>query len=396
MKIVGLDVCKSSVVACLLTERPSEPRKFYYEAKFYEFKADASGIKGLLELEPDLAVMEPTGVNYSRLWGTHLARAGIELRLVGHTQLRAYRANHLELPDKDDQADALALACYCWDYLENPRKFLQIRDRTIVAMRSLVLRLAHLNRVQSPLINRIRQDLSWQFPEVAEVKSPRYNGNVPLLWGWLAGERESKKYDLALAKSVGLGLRKTVAQHAKRLCDLQKEEIEIENQLAVLMEDSRFDRYHKIFNRFGFGDRVAPPILSQIYPFENFLKDGKPEVKIRKGRKSGKPTKRYLSRRRFEKALGVAPTEESSGIKSGKNIVGGSDLCRKALWQWIFTRLEPKKCRPDNEIARVLGEYLDSAKSGGQPVKLVRMKCAAKAARLLFKELALENPLKVF
>ncbi len=64
-------------------------------------------------------------------------------------------------------------------------------------------------------------------------------------------------------------------------------------------------------------------LLSQIYPLEN-----------------------YLSRRRFEKALGIAPTEDSSGDKKGKQIIGGSDLCRIALWQWIFTRLEIQRNRP--------------------------------------------------
>jgi hypothetical protein len=56
-----------------------------------------------------------------------------------------------------------------------------------------VLRLAHLNRVQSPIINRARQDLAWQFPEVALALAVRYGENLPLLWGWLAGERPSKK-----------------------------------------------------------------------------------------------------------------------------------------------------------------------------------------------------------
>ena len=108
MRIVGLDVCKLSVVACILSVRPSEPRQFYYAAKFPIFQKNASGIRELLKLEPDIAVFEPTGVNYSKLWGTHLARAGIEVRLVGHTQLRSYRKNTLELPEKDDPADALA------------------------------------------------------------------------------------------------------------------------------------------------------------------------------------------------------------------------------------------------------------------------------------------------
>ncbi len=185
LRVLGLDVSKSSVSACLLECKPLEPRQFYYECPFFRFSANSEGIKALLELKPDIAVMEPTGTNYAKLWGTHLARAGVEVRLVGHKELRSYRAYQLGLPDKDDDADALALACYCFDYFDNHRRFVQIRDQAVTRLRELVLRLAHLNRVQSPIINRLRQDLAWQFPEVALVRSRRCSEKVPLLWGWL-------------------------------------------------------------------------------------------------------------------------------------------------------------------------------------------------------------------
>lgn len=91
-----------------------------------------------------------------------------------------------------------------------------------------------------------------------------------------------------------------------------------------------------------------------------------------KGRNSGKPTTRYLSLRRFQKALGLAPTNESSGDKNKIKIVGGSDLCRIAFWQWVFTRIEVKRCRLDNEIGQALGAQLDLEKAAGRPVRLVR------------------------
>ena len=391
MRILGLDISKSSVCACLLTERPLEPRKFYYECRFYRFEANAAGIKAMLALKPDIALMEPTGVNYARLWGTHLARAGIEVRLVGHKQLRSYR-EHLGFTDKDDDTDALALACYLFDYQEETRRFVQIRDFTITRMRELVLRLAHLNRVQSPIINRLRQDLAWQFPEVALVRSRHsVNGEVPLLWGWLASERSSKRYDRLLAETVGEGIKPTVRYHAKRLCDLQKEERVIEQELRQLLAEPQFIKYHQVFARFGFGDRISAILLSQIYPLENYFgSDGKPEVKIRPGRKSGKPTKRHLSLRRFQKALGVAPSLESSGDSHKTKVVGGSDLCRMALWQWVFTRIEPSRNRLKNQIGEVLGNELDQEKAKGRPIKLVRSRICAKAARLLFKELVKE------
>ncbi|BAZ69159.1 MAG: transposase [Pelatocladus maniniholoensis HA4357-MV3] len=389
LRVLGLDVSKSSVSACLLTSKPDDPRQFYYECPFYRFSANAKGIKALLALKPDIAVMEPTGVNYAKLWGTHLARAGVEVRLVGHKELKNYRAYQLALPDKDDDADALALACYCFDYLGEPRRFVQIRDQVVTRIRELILRLAHLNRVQSPIINRIRQDLTWQFPEVASTQSQRSkSGQVPLLWGWLSGERTSVRYDNLYSQSVGLGITETVRYHAKRLCDLQREEQAIEDELNQLLTDSRFQPYRQVFQKFGFGSRLSAVLLSQIYPIENYLDaDGQPEVKICKGRVSKKPTKRHLSERRFQKALGYAPSLNSSGDSHRIKIVGGSDLCRIALWQWVFTRIEPKRNRLKNEIGELLGGQLDSEKAAGRPVKLVRSRIAAKAAKLLFREL---------
>jgi hypothetical protein len=133
MQILGLDISKASVSCCLLTEKPTEPRQFYYDCDFYKFQANVFGICGLLtliggDLANTIAVMEPTGVNYQLLWGTHLARAGVEVRLVGHKELRSFCEHHLGLPDKDDDADALALAIYGWDYLESPRRFVQVRS----------------------------------------------------------------------------------------------------------------------------------------------------------------------------------------------------------------------------------------------------------------------------
>ncbi len=178
------------------------------------------------------------------------------------------------------------------------------------------------------------------------MRSVRAGEKVPLLWGWLCGQRPSVKYDLMLEKSIGLGIDEGVRLHAARICDLQREELAVEFRLSKLVSEPQFLPYRKVFARFGLGRRVEALLLSQIYPLENyFAADGKPEVKIRKGRNSGKATKRPLSLRRFCKALGCAPSQESSGDISRSKVSGGSELCRKALWQWIFTRIEPQRAR---------------------------------------------------
>jgi transposase len=393
MKIVGLDACKLSVVACVLdcNVQPPEPRQFYYDAPFRTFPANAIGVTSLLALKPDVAVIEPTGINYIKLWCTHLARNGVKVVLVGHSQLHYYRETVLELPDKDDRADALALAYYYYTYHSSDRRFVQVRDPVIVRIRELVLRLAHLNRCQSPVINRLRQDLAWQFPEVAKIRSQRHGDKDPLLWGWLAKTRNSSKYDEIYSRSIGLGLTDTVRLHAARLCDYQREEAAIERELSQLILDERFIPYRKVFAAFGFGQRVEAMLLSQIYPIENYLDvNGKPIVKISRARFStkNKASKKHLSRRRFEKALGSAPSERSSGDKKGnktKKIVGGSDLCRKALWQWLFTRVEPVKTnRRTNSYLQQIGEKLDNEKALKAPIRLARMRTISYAVRLLF------------
>ncbi|MFB2979653.1 hypothetical protein [Microseira sp. BLCC-F43] len=88
-------------------------------------------------------------------------------------------------------------------------------------------------------------------------------------------------------------------------------------------------------------------------------------------------------------SLGVAPLKEASGDKE-LDRVGGEDLCRIALWQWVFTRIEVKRARPKNDIGEQLGNLLDAEKSVGRPIKLVRTRVAALAARLLFKRLVFE------
>jgi transposase len=126
-----------------LTQKPTQPREAYHSLEFFKLNADAAGIKRLLELKPDVALMEPTGVNYQRLWGIQLAKVGVEVRLVSNNKLPSYRKT-LDLPDKDDDADALALACYYFDYQHLPRRFLQVRDSVTVRVRELCLRLVAL------------------------------------------------------------------------------------------------------------------------------------------------------------------------------------------------------------------------------------------------------------
>ncbi|AFY54633.1 Transposase [Rivularia sp. PCC 7116] len=385
-RILGLDVSKSSVSCCLLHGLPNDIHEFYYEYPFAKLNADKKGLSALLAFKPDIAVLEPTGINYSLIWIHHLMNAGVETRLVDHAKLRYYRERHLELPNKDDDADALALAAYGVEYLDKSTKFINIRSPKTFKLRQIVLRLQHINRIRTAIINRVRQDLAWQFPEVAFVRSESKTILSPLLWGWLCGERRSPKYKRLYKDSIGLGITESVELHSHRICEFHKEEYSLEQQLKQIIAHQDFVRYRKTFKLFNFGYRTEALIITQIYPFTRYLEDNKPIIKIRKGRISGKPTARHLSERRFLKSLGLAPTQEYSGDSKKDKVKSGSSLSRKMWWLWVFSAVEPRH-RRTNTITQKLGKYLDEMKIGGKPVQLARSKTAALAGKLLFREL---------
>jgi hypothetical protein len=86
--------------------------------------------------------------------------------------------------------------------------------------------------------------------------------------------------------------------------------------------------------------------------------------------------------------------EDSGQKKKGKQ--SGSALCRKALWQWCFCRLEVSRNNPPLKFVYGHGndaeqmsraENLRRRKKGGTPVKLARQRVIARCVRELFKEL---------
>jgi hypothetical protein len=387
-RIVGLDVSKDNVTVCLLGESPIEPRQLYLENDFQRLYANAAGMKRLLDLKPTVAVLEPTGVNYSKVWVTRLAEAGIAIALVGHKELRLYRKT-LDLPDKDDEADALALACYYLQFRRSPNRFVRLRDETVTHMRDLVLRYQHLNRLQSPIINRLKQDLAWAFPERAKTALTGY-----LFWGWVAGLKNSTRYDTELSNTCGLGLSDHIRENAKLLNTIHQRQFALEKDLLLCLADERFNPYREVFETYGFGQKMEALIISQVFPLENYLTDGQPTVLFTRSRENPeKKTRKHVSERKFLKALGLAPQREWSG-DSKKTYLSGSQLCRTAFWQWVFTRIEVKRGRLINERFLIVTTEFDRLKALEKPIKIVRAKVAAKAAKMLFYDLvkALNKP----
>ncbi len=387
-----------------MLEKPSNPRDDYFAADIEVFHSNLENLNRLrakiesFNAQKVVAICEPTGMNYARLWINKLSDWGCEVRMISNSKLPNYRAELMGKEGKSgaktDDIDAFAIACWYFDKTE--ASYLKIRDSLVGQIKQICLRIEHLNRLQSPIVNRMRQELTWQCPEVALVRSAKLQEELPpLLWGWLAGSRKSKKYDRILEATVGSGIEPQTLWAAKQYCEIEEEIFKLKKLLVEMIDNPQFDEYRQIFAKFGFGYQLQGYLLGAIYPIEDFLKDGRPEIKLRKNRQSGKESKLKLSERRFMRAVGMGVIRDDSGQKK-KGKQSGSALCRKALWQWCFTRLEVARNNPPLKFAYGQGndaeqmspaENLKRRKKGGTPIKLARQRVIARCVRELFKDL---------
>jgi hypothetical protein len=406
IRVLGLDVCKASVAACLLTEIPERPREWFRKNKrtIPYLKADKEGLQSLFDYKADIAVLEPTGIHYSTLWAKRLAEAGVVVLWVGHAQLKHHRSE-LKLPNKNDQANALAAAAYGLKYLNDPDRFLNLDlDSPGAIIRQHSLQLRHLNRVSSPIVNRLKQQLSHEWPEKAQTKSSKTEDYAAPLWRYIAGLPVAKgtktKYDKSLASSVGFGFSSFTIEHAARLAEIQEQQCRIGKQLCALINAPEFDKYNIVFDRFRMSRVIRAMLLSHLYPMEQFLLGDLREHIEYVENCNGNRSKRRRSLSAFKLALGCGLVENSSG-DSTKWVAGGSQLCRISLWQWIRVCIEinggtnkkgikKKSSRPDNHIGQILGAKYDACKAGGVPYKRLMSKVANRTVELLFDELLAE------
>ncbi|MBD2775188.1 transposase [Iningainema tapete] len=445
LKVIGIDVSKSNVTVHILSAYPKGGLKNYWDKTrnkssslypvFYSNPRNKETQKSAFEFadfvkenQLNLAILEPTGNHYSRLWAMILSSLKVEILWVGHVELRRYREGK-NLPNKSDAADALAMAAYTLDVEHhtedgelNKRYFLLHRPYPIDDLREMCQQLEHLNRVQNPIINYARQLLAWQFPEVALSQSrTTLEGKVPPLWGWLASrqsevapnswKRLQNQYTKSIANAYCINFDPFLKLHADWLCDIELYAQQLEGKISQLLANECFSVYNRIFDTFGFGLRVRSRLLSRIYPFEAFLVDSKPLIeyeirevkKVEKQRIDGKTVvkrspgdkkriKRNRSRDAFKMRLGMGTVLESSGDELVEK-ASGSALCRKSIWQYVLCQIETGKL-PVNNITLELVKYRDDLKnltnSQGKQLlngKHLQGKLMAKVVNLLFREL---------
>ncbi|MEL7079655.1 MAG: hypothetical protein AAGM46_27680, partial [Cyanobacteria bacterium J06582_2] len=278
------------------------------------------------------------------LVSTKPPREGIEVLWVGHTQAVSYRRQN-NLPDKNDLADAMAIACYAHIYYGKQSYFINFDSAKLARIRELHLQLKSLARFQNPFINRGKQQLAREFPEAVSKKSYRQSDGRRPLWCWLAGRDRNlkqrswyweKHYSTSIAIKYGIEISQFTRWIAQTIDDIDIQHLEIEKELFVLVYSPEFENYNLVFDQFNFGLSFRALLLSQIYPIEKFE-----------------------SMAAFKKRIGAAKDEYASG---DVNLLkkGGSKLCRTEFYLWVTTDIVSLKKRPQSDVGQLIGNKYDA------------------------------------
>jgi hypothetical protein len=371
--VLGIDIGAKFVMGFYLDEIPTMPYPDWYrkhsKGKIYKIKFDNDknadekpGVKLnevielLLELKPDVIVMEPTGVWYSRLWATIAEQLSIEVKWIGHQDLHAKRGGY-GFKDKDDRTDAFCLALTYLDPSFDPRRWITWRSDVAGDIHRTLLEIRGLERMTTPLKNQLHQRLKYEFPEIADRKiTNRVTKDGYTAWlGWLAGVRTFTRIEnfrkRSIATQLGIEISDYTREHALLLTGNQVRKRNLESKLNSLLAHSDLTPYIKVCDRLGFGQQLKAAIVSNIYPFDKFLLDGR--VHIERWETDVKEHKRNRSRAAMQISLGMGKRLIESG-SSTRWRYAGSGMCRSMLYCWMMTNVLTDWNNPDNWLVSEL------------------------------------------
>lgn len=429
MGVLGLDICKGMAVGCYLTERPKRLLDYLNSRDFrpLEFPATREGIEAMLKIPFHTLVLEPTGMHYSRIFAYHSQKAGRRVCWVNHSTIASFREAH-QLANKNDDPDALSLAAYWFDNLDDDGNPL---IRSYVHPQLWELRQLWLNRQgvikgRVRWENRLKLELEHNFPEVAEFDlNRRWSEPITGVITWLAGTanqitktrydrmffggfKTGKKKHEETAPSIGIGINEQTKWLAQQIIDCEDRCFQIEQEIDRMLQDERFKPYFEVFNSLGLSPYLASILLTKIYPFERFLDPQGKEVIIYKRTRAGKYSKRYLSRSWFKASIGQGKRELKSGKRQGRSnqvagkrrkkrrgdgddqpteVSTGCIYCRLALNQWLDSGIKSERNNKRPLKALEFREQYLKMKESGLNGFEINGKLSSAIAVYLFKEL---------
>jgi hypothetical protein len=385
-RILGFDVSKSGGVGFVLAELPSSIKKGWAQIKksvdFIEFKTDKKGLETLAALKPDYIALEPTGGHYSEFWRVACLNLGIEILWVGHVEAANYRKSH-RLPNKHDKADAYSLACYALAHLYDEDSYFLKLDERIFELRAAVLQGEHLGKQRTRLVNRCRQQLSHEWPEVAGQSSRPQDGKTSALYRAICGEKARGYAGLenaSVARAIGIEVTDFTRSIARQILDLEERKYVNDAAIEVLVNKG-FSEYQEIMADLGLETGIAAVIISKIYPIEKY-------------RYKNIEGKTCWNIKGFRATLGLGKILYQSGDVS-KTRWGGDSQLRRQTSLWVHRKIASKSKRKKvrSQGQREIEAYYDNLKNGGVNGTLANLKTSSKMASMLFSKLV-ENFIK--
>ncbi|MFH7245712.1 MAG: transposase [Spirulina sp.] len=393
MKIVGIDVSKTSITCCVVDSEamPSDYRKFSGSYQPIGLCPTIDGIASLLTMG-EVFILEPTG-DYSKVWIDILKANDRAVYRVNPQRVKALQTYH-GVMSKSDRYDAAFLALYGAENLGRPSAFLSDYAEDL---RDAVLQHQFLSRMTGNYQRRLWQLLSREWPEVCVSsggKRPKQSRKwmapePPTLWNYIAtGEgRYRKAWASKQGSSVGAGVSIMSKTLASQICELERRQYDLEVRISELLESPEFAPYHTVFDRFGFASNTRASILSRIVPFDQFLgDDGKP-IRARVPSKSGRMNRRDRSLGAFRLALGNGTTLYQSGqVKT--EVAAGPRYARTAIYLHIKMMVVILRSRPNMQIPKYLAQhraYYEALPPMPHPQAV--SKVASKLVKDLYREL---------
>ena len=257
-------------------------------------------------MKPELVVLEPTG-SYSKFLVKELRKREIVVLLFDQSVVKQTRKSFLGTDGKNDAFDALLLTQIYWErwHRTYDRMFwVKDRDPIIDRLKDHLLDMKGAAKKNNAARNTIKQRLiAGEWPAKAKIQSERQRDTLhpdylPPFYGWLANwtqegdwaltrwkTRWNREYNEAIAAGEAYGLTEQTRELAYMVCLCHRWEARTEQEFLALLYNPVFKPYHQAFDRFGFSSRERAWFLCRLYPFEDLLKDGRPHIEWRRGRK---------------------------------------------------------------------------------------------------------------
>lgn len=353
MNIIGLDVSKNRVTAWCLDELPNHIKAHWDKVgkertTIYKkdpkddeltFFANAGGVAGLLALKPDAIVLEPTGVHYSNFWANVALKHGIKILWVTHIAVANFR-NSNKLPNKNDVADAYAMACYGLLHWGQSQYF--IADYPIdecSELRTIYHQIRTVCKFRGAMIARLRLQLAHEFPESADTaisNSCNADNRRALICFLALRERPlqrklnywQRRYDASVAHDYNGGISAFTRSLASQIDDYDIFEYQLLEQLQALIDLPIFEKYNKVFDEFCFHPMLRAILLSSVYPLDKF-----PGIS------------------QFKSFVGFGRDDSSSGDKQGSKQFGTSAI-KSELFLWIKSKITLSRSAKETAINR--------------------------------------------